>query len=80
MEQSVSFNSEQFEQLLASVRAPVLMVDEQQASRVLGLSVKYLQKLRTTVRGPRFTKVGSRVCYRYSDLKRWAESLPSHGE
>jgi hypothetical protein len=50
-------------------RDPLLSVDK--AASYTGLSVAYLNKLRTIGGGPAFHKVGVRVLYRCSDLDDW---------
>ena len=46
-------------------------LDTKQAAAYLGLSVKTLEKLRITGRGPRYAKAGRRVIYDRRDLDRW---------
>ena len=46
-------------------------LDTKQAAAYLGLSVKTLEKLRVTGRGPRYAKAGRRVIYDRRDLDRW---------
>ena len=46
-------------------------LDTKQAAVYLGLSVKTLEKLRVTGRGPRYAKAGRRVIYDRRDLDKW---------
>ena len=46
-------------------------LDTKQAAAYLGLSLKTLEKLRVTGRGPRFAKAGRRVIYDRRDLDKW---------
>ena len=46
-------------------------LDTKQAAAYVGLSVKTLEKLRVTGRGPRYAKAGRRVIYDRRDLDRW---------
>ena len=54
----------------------LLTVDEAEASRILGLSLKTLQKRRWQKKGPRYLKLGRRVAYRLSDLRDFLDSSP----
>ena len=50
------------------------LIDESAAARILGVSIKFLQKRRTTGDGPPFVRISSRcIRYRRSDLKSWSE-------
>ena len=46
-------------------------LDTKQAAAYLGLSVKTLEKLRVTGKGPRYAKAGRRVIYDRRDLDKW---------
>ncbi len=46
-------------------------LDTRQAGAYVGLSVKTLEKLRVTGRGPRYAKAGRRVIYDRRDLDEW---------
>ena len=46
-------------------------LDTRQAAAYVGLSVKTLEKLRVTGRGPRYAKAGRRVIYDRRDLDKW---------
>jgi excisionase family DNA binding protein len=50
-------------------------LDTRQAAAYLGLSLKTLEKLRVTGRGPRFAKAGRKVIYDRRDLDRWVAAL-----
>jgi hypothetical protein len=58
-----------------------LMVNDKTASKILGVSVSYLRKSRSTgavghrTPPPKFVKVDGRRLYRVADLKAWAEGL-----
>jgi hypothetical protein len=58
-----------------------LMVNDKTAAAILGVSVSYLRKSRSTgVIGrrtppPPFVKVDGRRFYRVADLKKWSEGL-----
>ncbi len=53
-------------------KSPVLTIDE--AADYLGLSVGNLNKMRMTIGGPLFIKLGRRVVYHQDDLDAWLES------
>lgn len=53
-------------------KSPVLTIDE--AADYLGLSVGNLNKMRMTIGGPLFIKLGRRVVYHQDDLDAWIES------
>jgi len=48
-------------------------VSTREAARILGLSPRTLEKMRTTGEGPEFLKLGRRVVYTEKDLYAWAE-------
>jgi predicted DNA-binding transcriptional regulator AlpA len=45
-----------------------------EASRLVGLSIRTLEKHRIYGTGPRYSKLGGRVVYRIEDLQAWVES------
>lgn len=46
-----------------------------EAAELLGLSPKYLRKLRSTGRGPNFIRMSSRLClYHEDELARWLKT------
>lgn len=45
-----------------------------EASRIVGLSIRTLEKHRIYGTGPRYAKLGGRVVYRLEDLQAWVES------
>jgi predicted DNA-binding transcriptional regulator AlpA len=51
----------------------ITMMNEQQASEMLGLSVRTLQAWRIRGEGPQFRKLGRRVGYTMGDLKSWVD-------
>ncbi len=52
----------------------VLLVDEQEAARMLGYTVRTLRNWRFKGRGPRFVRVNARsIRYRIQDLEAWIE-------
>ena len=52
------------------------LIDENEAARFLGYSVRALQNWRVRGGGPKFVKVSARsIRYRRRDLIEWAESL-----
>lgn len=61
---------------LATESSPVLLT-EKEASRILGFSIRTLQKWRIQGRGPIFVRVSPRaIRYRLDDLESWIiESL-----
>lgn len=63
----------------ANVVAP-LVVDEDAAAALLGLSPRTLQRWRVESRGPAFVRVGKRRMYRPSDLARFVEAGLVRGE
>jgi hypothetical protein len=58
-----------------------LMLDEKEASRVIGVSVSYLRKgrcngvLKHQTPAPPFVSVGGHRYYRTADLRLWVEAL-----
>lgn len=56
----------------SSTGAPVaLSVGVEDAARITGLSVNWLNQMRSKGTGPRYCKVGRRALYRVSDLEAW---------
>jgi excisionase family DNA binding protein len=49
------------------------LLDPKQAARILGLSVRTLERHRIAGTGPRFARLGRLVRYRHSDLDQWVE-------
>jgi len=49
-------------------------VDVREAAAVLGLSVHYLNKLRTVGGGPAFSSLGRAIRYKLSNLHAWADA------
>ena len=47
---------------------PPILIDEHEAARILGLSVKTIRRWRWAGQGPRFCKFGSAVRYDTVDL------------
>lgn len=57
-------------------------VDEHEAGRILGFSVKTLQKRRWLRQPPVFLKVGRKIRYRLSDLRTYLDEctiIPERG-
>lgn len=52
----------------------ILAVNEDEASKLIGVSVSSLQKMRMRGDGPPYAKVGQRVRYRPSDLAEFVAS------
>ncbi len=48
-------------------------VGTREASRLVGLSARTLEKYRCYGGGPVYLKIGGRVVYRQADLEAWAE-------
>ncbi len=65
------------------VNSTPLLVDEKQASKILGVSLSFLRKgrsegsVRNRTPAPKFVSVGGRCYYRVSDLENWVASLES---
>jgi hypothetical protein len=53
--------------------APRYLMTEE-AAEFLRLSARTLEKHRNTGTGPRYRKLGRRVCYTIADLEAWAEA------
>ena len=54
---------------------PDALLNEEGAARLLGVSIRFLQKHRSTGDGPGFVKLSSRcIRYRRRDLRDWSES------
>lgn len=54
---------------------PDALLTEKDAARLLGLSIRFLQKHRSYGDGPPFVRISSRcIRYRRSDLKEWSGS------
>ncbi len=50
------------------------LIDEKEAARAAGLSVRTLQNYRQVGGGPRYIKISARcIRYRRADLKAWAD-------
>jgi predicted DNA-binding transcriptional regulator AlpA len=49
------------------------LLDQNEAARLLGLSVRTLERHRVTGTGPRFTRIGRLVRYRSCDLADFVE-------
>jgi len=47
------------------------LLNQREASGLLRLSTRTLERLRLTGNGPRFVKLGRRVLYRNGDLLEW---------
>lgn len=45
-----------------------------EAARFVGLSIRTLEKHRIYGTGPRYSKLGGRVVYRFEDLQSWVEA------
>ena len=45
-----------------------------EAARFVGLSIRTLEKHRIYGTGPRYSKLGGRVVYRFEDIQAWVES------
>jgi excisionase family DNA binding protein len=54
------------------------LLSQKQAARVLGLSVRTLERYRVAGTGPRWARLGKLVRYRNSDLTEWVESNLRH--
>jgi excisionase family DNA binding protein len=50
------------------------LLSQKQAARMLGLSVRTLERHRIAGTGPRFARLGRLVRYRQNDLDQWVES------
>jgi hypothetical protein len=55
-----------------------LLVDQKQASQLLGLSPRTLEAWCLTGGGPVYIKAGRRVLYRRSDLGAWLDAHTRH--
>ena len=58
---------------MASTSVPSPLVNEHEAARLLGLSVKTLRRWRWAGRGPVFRKIGASVRYAEVDLSSFIE-------
>jgi predicted DNA-binding transcriptional regulator AlpA len=56
------------------------LLNEQQVSERLGVSVASLRRWRLLSRGPRFFKLGSAVRYSCEDVDTWLRSRPTGGD
>jgi predicted DNA-binding transcriptional regulator AlpA len=54
--------------------SPTVLLDETNAARILGLSVKTLRRWRWAGKGPAFRKLGRAVRYALSDLEAFIAS------
>ena len=50
------------------------LLNQQEASAVLKLSERTLERFRLTGDGPKFAKLGRRVLYSQADLEKWVSS------
>jgi predicted DNA-binding transcriptional regulator AlpA len=53
--------------------APPRYLRTPDAARIVGLSIRTLEKHRIYGTGPRYSKLGGRVVYRLEDLQAWVE-------
>jgi len=56
---------------LSTRGAGLLSVGVEEAARLTGLSVNWLNQLRSKGTGPRYVKVGRRALYLVADLESW---------
>ena len=49
------------------------LIDQKQAARILGLSVRTLERHRIAGTGPRFARLGRLIRYRQNDLIEWVD-------
>jgi predicted DNA-binding transcriptional regulator AlpA len=49
------------------------LLSQKQAARILGLSVRTLERHRVAGTGPRFARLGRLIRYRQSDLTDWVD-------
>ena len=47
------------------------LLSQRDAARLLGLSVRTLERMRVSGTGPRFLKIGGVVRYRLEDIETW---------
>ncbi|MBV9538458.1 MAG: helix-turn-helix domain-containing protein [Acidisphaera sp.] len=57
----------------ATASLPPRYLRTPEAARFVGLSIRTLEKHRTYGTGPRYSKLGGRVVYRFEDLQAWVE-------
>jgi excisionase family DNA binding protein len=50
------------------------LLSQRDAARLLGLSVRTLERMRVSGTGPRFLKLGNAVRYRLQDIEAWLAS------
>jgi predicted DNA-binding transcriptional regulator AlpA len=50
------------------------LLNQKQAARILGLSVRTLERHRVTGTGPRYVRLGHVIRYRQNDLQEWIDS------
>jgi predicted DNA-binding transcriptional regulator AlpA len=50
------------------------LLNQKQAAKILGLSVRTLERHRVAGTGPRWARLGRMVRYRQCDLTEWVES------
>lgn len=50
------------------------LISQAEAAEILGVSIRFLQRLRSGGEGPRIIRLGSRVKYRERDLEGWLAS------
>jgi predicted DNA-binding transcriptional regulator AlpA len=50
------------------------LINQKQAARILGLSVRTLERHRIAGTGPRFARLGRLIRYRQNDLTEWVDS------
>ncbi len=53
---------------------PILLT-EKEAAKILGFSIRTLQKWRVAGHGPEYVKAGTAVRYRVEDIDAWIKSL-----
>jgi predicted DNA-binding transcriptional regulator AlpA len=59
---------------IQSTTAPQRCLRTPDAARLVGLSIRTLEKHRIYGTGPRYSKLGGRVVYRLEDLQAWVDA------
>jgi len=65
--------------LKAAINQPPRLLDTERAGLYAGLSESYMVKLRNTLKGPKYLKIGGNIRYDIGDLDKWINEHQRHG-
>lgn len=67
------------DKIRASIAPKQMLVNTEEAARILSLSPAYLEQLRKGCKGPAYRKIGGAVRYSPSDLAAWVDKQDRRG-